>query len=79
MVNSYRPLKEKYEELQRKYDGMVKKVESLESDKTLTEDKIPAFLFRDTATNDEIYEYLKKNPQYSEYIYMNTILGIKNL
>ena len=40
-------------------------------------DKLPAFLFTDTATNDELYEYLKEKPQYSKFIY-NEYTGNQN-
>ena len=69
MVNSYAPLKEKYDELEKKFKEKEMELNELKSRKTLTEDKIPAFLFTDTATNDELYVYLKEKPEASQFIY----------
>ena len=77
MVNSYAPLKEKYDELEKKFKEKEMELNELKSRKTLTDDKLPAFLFTDTATNDELYEYLKENPQYSKFIY-NEYTGNQN-
>ena len=69
MVNSYAPLKEKLKETEKKLEESERELNEFKSRKTLTEDKIPAFLFTDTATNDELYEYLKKKPEASQFIY----------
>ena len=47
-------------------------LETLGKSSGITNDKgeeIPAFLFTTEATNEEIFAYLKNNPQYSEFIY----------
>ena len=44
-----------------------KEVLSVEIEKK--KDDIPAFLFTDTVTNDELYGYLKKKPEASQFIY----------
>lgn len=77
MVNSYAPLKEKLKETEKKLEESERELNELKSRKTLTDDKLPAFLFTDTATNDELYEYLKENPQYSKFIY-NEYTGNQN-
>ena len=69
MVNSYAPLKEKLIETEKKLEEKESELNELKSRKTLTEDKIPAFLFTDTATNDELYVYLKEKPESSQFIY----------
>lgn len=47
-------------------------LETLGKSSGITNDKgeeIPAFLFTTEATNEEIFAYLKNNPQYSEFLY----------
>ncbi len=47
-------------------DKEEKEVLSIEIE---NKDKIPAFLFGNSVTNEELYEYLKENPEASQFIY----------
>ena len=68
MANSYKPLKEKYLKLLSDYGEIKKKLEEANT-LPVQIDNTPVFLFANTATNEEIYAYLKENPKASVFLF----------
>ena len=68
MANSYKPLKNKYVRLLSDYEELKKKLQEANT-LPLQIDNTPAFLFTNTATNEEIYAYLKENPKASRFLF----------
>ena len=71
MVNSYAPLKRKYDELLLKNQELLNQLEEMKNDVLPVgmEKYAPSFLFTNTATNEELYSYLKENPSASRFIF----------
>ena len=69
--NSYAPLKRKYEGLLSQNQGLSRKLEEINNGilPVRTEKDAPSFLFTNTATNEELYSYLKENPSASRFIF----------
>ena len=72
VVNSYKPLKQKYNQLLLEKEELERKVETISNNSfkmSIENTNSPSFLFTDKATNEELYSYLKENPTASRFIF----------